>query len=412
VLLHALSVLQATEGWRLEAIHIQHGLHPQAGEWAERCRHFSNSLSVPFRTERIDIGETADTGLEAAARQARYRCMARLMGADDVLLTAHHLDDQAETVLLHLLRGAGVTGLSAMPVVTRFADGWHIRPLLGFHRADRLAYASAQALRWVEDSSNLDTRLGRNFLRLRVLPLLETRWPAASDMLVRAAHHAAEAAGQLSERSTRDLARCRLSDGSIDLSQMVTWPPARQRYVLREWIRQQGWPVPSAQAMERVAGQVTARTATGQARFQIGRYTVCRYGDRLYLTVPQPAERPEERHWPFPEALVLPDGSRLRATETIGSGLSRERLQGKHLSVGWRHGGEHCRLAGQVHSRPLKKLFQEAGVPPWERQRLPLVRVNGALAAIGDRWICEPFAAQAHEAGWMLRLEPPTAGVE
>jgi len=406
VLLHALSRLQPTQGWKLEAVHVHHGLHPQASEWAERCRAFSRELSVPFRVEYVDVGDTAVSGPEAAARLARYRCLSNRVGPMDVLLTAHHLNDQAETLLQQLMRGAGVAGLSAMPLETPFAGGWHARPLLGFPRALLLGYAMDGGLSWIDDSSNLDTRLGRNFIRHRVLPLLGTRWPAASAMLARTARHASEAARLLAVDAAHDLKRCQRDDGSIDLTVLGQRPAARQRNILREWIRRRKFPVPSMKTLDDLLFRVRHVPKTGQARFPVGAYEVGRYLNYLYLLGRPVESAGNEMPWNPPWPADLPDGGVLKVIETRGSGLAKSRIVGLRLTIDWRHGGERCRLSGQAHHQALKKILQEAGIPPWERARMPLVRVEGQIAAIGDRWICEPFAARAHEPALLLRIDP------
>ncbi len=406
VLLHALAGLRPVSGWSLAAAHVQHGLHPQAEGWFEHCRRFCVSLSVPLRLERVHIGDAADIGLEAAARQARYAALARPLGPVDVLLTAHHQDDQAETLLLQLLRGAGVAGLAAMPAEAPLASGWHVRPLLSFRRDSLRAYAEAEGLRWIEDSSNLDTRLGRNFLRHRVLPLVESRWPSAAAALARAAGHAAEASGLIAAMSRIDLERCRRADGSLALASLAPLPAPQQRNVLREWIRARGLSPPSAHTSETLLDLVRSRPGTGHAELSIGDYHVYLYQDGFYLVDAQADAPSPPLAWNPKQPLNLPGDRHLRLTDTIGAGLSRAGIAGQGLTVDWRQGGESCRLAGQPHHQTLKKILQSSAVPPWERHRTPLLRVNGKLAAIGDRWVCEPFAARAHEPGFLVRIGP------
>jgi len=198
VLLHALSRLR-DDGWRLSALHVDHGLQPAAGAWARHCEQVCRELALPITIERIEVRGIREHGLEAAARRARYACLARHVGPGEVLLTAHHQDDQAETLLLQLLRGSGVHGLAAMPAIAAFTAGRHARPLLEFPRRALLAYATAAGLKWIEDDSNRDDRLARNFIRNRLTPVIEERWPGAARRLGRSARHAAEAAALLDE---------------------------------------------------------------------------------------------------------------------------------------------------------------------------------------------------------------------
>jgi tRNA(Ile)-lysidine synthase len=406
VLLHALARLSPAAGWSLEAIHVHHGLHPQAERWLDECRRFCDSLSVPFRQERVNIDDHADHGLEAAARQARYAALARSIGAGDVLLTAHHQDDQAETLLLQLLRGAGVAGLAAMPTEAPFSGGWHVRPLLSFRRDSLRAYALSEGLQWIDDSSNLDTRRNRNFLRHRVLSLIESHWPSAAAALARAAGHAAEASGLVAALAAGDLDRGRRADGSLALSALALLPVARQRNVLRQWIRASGRSAPPAHTIDTLLGLIAAKPGTGHAELSIGDYLVYLYQDGFYLR-DAPLDVPSRAlDWDPDETLNLPDGRQLRLTATFGAGLSQAGIAGRRLTVDWRQGGESCRLAGQPHQQTLKKILQSSAIPPWQRPCMPLLRVDGELAAIGDRWICEPFAARAHEPGFLVRIGP------
>lgn len=406
VLLHALARLRAAAGWSLEAIHVHHGLHPQAGAWAEHCQKFCDLLSVPLNLERVHIGDITDSGLEATARQARYAALARQIDATDVLLTAHHQNDQAETLLLQLLRGAGVAGLAAMPAEAPLGAGWHVRPLLPFRRDSLHAYAQAEKLHWIEDSSNLDTRLGRNFLRHRVVPLIESRWPSATTALSRAAGHAAEASDLITAMAASDLTRCRRTDGSLALSPLTRLPAAQQRNVLRQWVRTRGLPPPSAHAIESLLEIIRSRPGTGHAELRIGECFVYFYQDGFYLVDAQADMPPQPLAWNPVLPLNLPGDQCMHLTDTFGAGLSKAGIAGRRLTVDWRQGGESCRLAGQPHQQTLKKILQSSAVPPWERHRIPLLRVDGELAAIGDRWVCEPFGARAHEPGFLVRIWP------
>ncbi len=405
VLLHALAGLRPAHRWRLEAVHIQHGLHPQAEAWLDQCRRFCQVLSVPLTVEHARIGSSAGTGLEAAARHARYACLAAHTGPTDVLLTAHHLDDQAETLLLQLVRGAGVEGLAAMPAAASLGAGRHARPLLGFRRTALLAYARTEGLVWVEDSSNLDTRLGRNFLRHRVLPLLEGHWPSLASRLARTADHAAEASALLAFSAADDLRRCRRTGDVIELAALARLSTPQQRNVLRHWIRQRGLPAAPARAIDDLLAHLQRRPVTGYARRSIGRYRVYLYRNHFHLVTDRPEPPASPLVWDPPRPLLLPHERRLLAIATVGAGIARAQIEGRRLTVDWRQGGECCRLAGQPHRQTLKKLLQSSAIPPWERRWLPLLRVDGQLAAIGDRWICEPFAARGHEPGFLLRVE-------
>lgn len=409
VLLHALSTLRDAHGLRLRAVHVDHNLQPSSRQWAEHCQRVCDGLRVPCAVERIDVLAVGEESIEAAARRLRYERLRRHVGMGDVLVTAHHVDDQAETVLLALLRGAGVRGLAAMPAITGFGAGRHARPLLEFSRAALTTYAAAHRLHWVEDASNRDEHMSRNFLRAQVLPRLEERWPAATRTLARAAANSAEAATMLDEIAQIDLAKSAGDGGAASLSivrlSQLSFP--RQRNLVRYWIRGNGFHAPSAQHLDRILEQVQHPSRSGIACISWPGTEVRRYRDRLTIAprVPHP-DHDLVLRWQPPQSLDVPaTGWRLCVLAAQGEGLSQSRLAASTLTVRLRHGGEVVQLVGREHHHKLKKLFQEAGVPPWERERLPLIYVDDELAAIGDRWVCAPFAAQPDEPGWRIVLE-------
>ena len=411
VLLHALTLLRRGAAWQVSAIHIDHGLQPESTDWAWHCRRVCSNLKIDCTVERIAVSRVKEDGLEAAARRARYACLGRLLASGEVLLTAHHRDDQAETLMLQLVRGSGVHGLAAMPEVAPFAAGRLGRPLLSFTRTTLQRYAAYHGLEWIEDASNEDTRLARNFLRQRVLPSLTERWPQVARNLARSAHHAGQAAAVLDEVAGADVQACRSNQAAaLDIAALLGLSPARLHNALRYWIRSRELPVPSTAQLEELLRRLRAVPRTGHARVAWPGAEARRYRDCLTV-VPAAAMTNERvsaidwsRRWDFSEALYIgPVGVQLRARATVGAGLARARVVGKVVEVRLRQGGERCRLSGRPR-RPLKKLLQEAGVPPWERARLPLIFVDGELAAVADRWVCEPFAADRNEPAWALEM--------
>ena len=406
VLLYALARLHAVQDFGLCAVHVNHGLQPVAGEWARHCEQVCADLDVPCVVERIHVADLHEEGIEAAARRARYACLARHLEPGEVLLTAHHQDDQAETMLLQLLRGAGVQGLAGMSPLMAFAAGWLARPLLYFPRHALERYARAEGLCWVDDPSNRDLRHGRNLLRHNIFPTLQARWPAAARQLAQAARHAAEAADILEEMARADLGH-RQVDGGLQVSLLARLPAPRRRNALRYWIRERGFQTPSTALLERILALTDRLPRTRHAMIRWGGAELRRYRDMLVLHPPGPAPEPAgEIVWDGSNPLLLPaTGQQLRFAPVQGAGLARTRLEGATLQVRFRQGGERCRLPGRPHHHKLKKLLQAAGVPPWERARLPLLYVNDALAAIGDRWVCEPYAARADEPGLVMVLE-------
>jgi len=365
---------------------------------------------VPCVVERVRVEGAAEDGPEAAARRARYACLARLLEPGEVLLTAHHRDDQAETVLLQLLRGAGVHGLAGMPPLAPFAAGFHARPLLGFPRAALETYARAQGLSWVEDPSNRAPGIDRNRVRHRVLPLLRERWPVADRQLAQAARHAAEAAALLDEQAGADLTACTGNDGGLRVSRLRQLSSARRRQLLRYWIRSRGFRVPSTRQLELLLTQLEIEPRTRRAVVRWRGAELRRYRDALVLRAVAARPAAGAVVWDGVQPLLLPSiGRQMRLAPALGQGLARARVDGAVLSVRFRRGGEVCRLPGRSHHHKLKKLLQQAGVPPWERERLPLLYVNDTLAAVGDRWVCEPFAARWDEPGLVIVLEEDAA---
>ncbi len=411
-LLHALCELRAGYPFELSAIHIDHGLQPESAAWAESCVRVCRELGVPCAVERVRVVAAPRQSPEALAREARYARLRECVRPGDVLMTAHHRDDQAETVLLQLLRGAGLHGLAAMPEVAPFGPASLVRPLLGFTRAALARYAQDRGLRWIEDHSNRDTRYARNFLRHAVLPLLETRWPQATTALARSARHLAEAMRVVDAVAAADLARCQpgaaghvMPASSILRAPLRTLDAARARYALRHWIRGCGFGLPHSRLLNDILVRFIHRAVPATASLCWAGAELRCYRDRIYLMSPPGGlDRAQERNWDLTGPLAIP-GTRasLVPAADVGRGLCRARLAGP-VRVRWRAGGEQCLLPAQAHRKKLKKLYQERGIPPWERPYLPLVYVGDTLAAVADLWVCAPFAATGDAPGVTLAL--------
>lgn len=400
VLLHALAQLRAQYPFQLHAVHIHHGLQTQADSWAAHCRAQCEALGVSCRIVHVNVDRAARVGVEAAARAARYAALAQDLSPGEVVLTAHHRDDQAETLLLRLLRGAGVAGLAAIPARAAFGAGELVRPLLAFARTALCEYADAHGLAWVEDPSNLDTRFDRNFIRTHIMPRLGERWPAAAAAMARAAQNLYQDATLLTEIAQDDLGTCCRDDGALSITAMSQLSPARRRNLLRHWLTRCGFAAPSLVHLQELE-RATAALRTRHARVAWPGVEVRRYRDALFaLRSLPPVPASLDLPWDVTRPLQLPSlGLELQLREQRGCGLARARLAGADVRVRLRRGGECCRLSERGHTFELRKLFQEAAVPPWERVRTPLIHVDGQLAAVGDRWVCAPFAATAGEVG-------------
>ncbi len=393
VLLHLL----AQAGAPLRAVYVDHGLQPDSAAWGAHCRALCQRLEVVFTLHRVQAHPAPGESPEAAARRARYQALADILAADEALLTAHHQDDQAETVLLQLLRGAGPRGLAAMPAARPLGRGWHLRPLLAYPRADLLAYAQAHELHWVDDPSNACLDYDRNFLRHQLMPVLRQRWPAAGRTLGRAARACAEASELMAELAAQDLAAAGAGTDRLPLAGVRGLSLARRRNALFHWLRQRGARAPSAAQMAQIEAMLAA-AGDAAPRLDWDGWSLRRYRDALYL-LPAGACRPLSLalDWDGRVPLDLPGLGRLVMKPARGRGLRRECVAGG-LRVTFRQGGERCRPVGMRHSRPLKKLLQEAGVPPWQRQRIPLLFIDGQLAAVVGYWVCEPFAVSDEQA--------------
>lgn len=412
VLLHAMAALaKEHRGWELSAAHIHHGLQAQAHAWSEHCQEVCAELAVGCRIVRVDATPSNGESPEAAARRARYDALASLLREGDGMLAAHHQDDQAETLLLHLLRGSGPQGLAAMPVCRALGRGWLGRPLLGFPRAALRAYAGDHGLKWIEDPSNLERRYQRNFVRHEVIPVLKGRQPGLPRVLARAARHQAEAAELLDELAGQDLVQVRgVAPGTLDLPVLGQLTPARQRNVLRRWLRELGLPVPAATHLDKVLEDVLPASYDAQPLVHWPGCDIRRFQGSLYAMTPlEPTHPTVELMWDPAEPLRTPYGL-LSARRVKARGLAVGCSSGRALNVRFRRGGERCHPQERAHGRSLKKLLQEAGVPPWQRDRLPLVYVGGTLAAVPGLWVCRPFQSGPEDDGWELDWQPETGG--
>jgi tRNA(Ile)-lysidine synthase len=402
VLLHALAGLREAASWPLRAVHVNHGLQPAAGEWARHCGEFCTTLGVPLAVRQVVPLTDAGCGPEAAAREARYAALAAELRPGEWLLLAHHEDDQLETVLLHLLRGSGVSGLAGIPAGSEFAGGRLCRPLLGVSGADIAAYAQRHALVWIEDPSNADVALDRNFLRARVIPPLRQRWPTAARAAGRSARLAAEAADLLADLARID-AQAVLQGEIIELAPFRALDAARQRNLLRWLIRQRGWPMPPEPRLAAGLQQLLAARPDRHPVLAWSGHSIRRFRERLYLVAGDPAVAPAAiRTWDGEGSLAL-GGLRgeLRLQPATGAGLAGRILAGG-LQLAFRNGGEALRGGGDAHHRSLKYLFQKHAVVPWMRNHIPLLYAGGELAAVADLWLADWALARPGEPGLMV----------
>ena len=379
VLLHALVALRDQTPFTLQAVHVHHGLSPQADDWAQFCARLCASHAIEFEIHRVRIARDDEAGVEAAARRERQRIFAGL--DTDFLLTAHQQDDQAETLLLQLLRGAGPRGLAAMAELYR-RPGWRaaqLRPLLGVTRAGIRDYAHAQGLAWVDDESNRDTRYRRNALRQQVMPLLAAHFPGSGATLARAAALQADAAELLDDLAQLDAMRA-IEGKRLDCSVLADLSAPRARNLLRFFIEQQGQPMPNARQLNEALYQLLNARHDARVCVGLGQREIGRFRGGAYLMEAPPASAAPVR-WQGEAAIWVPAaGVKVQMEPVTGAGLKRAVLQASTVTLGVRQGGERLRLHAGGSHRSLKNLLQERAIPPWQRERLPLLWCGERLA--------------------------------
>jgi tRNA(Ile)-lysidine synthase len=416
VLLHLLAELAPRHAWKLSAVHVHHGISPHADDWAAFCGRLCETHGVPFSVEHVDIKPVRHMGVEAAARHLRHAVLAR-QSADFVAL-AHHQDDQAETLLLQLLRGAGVRGLAAMAAVGRppvpHGEGGRLptllRPLLGVSRAELAAFAAAQGLKWVEDESNSDESYPRNFLRHNIIPALNQRLPGSGAALARSAGHLAEADALLDVLAEQDAAAERDGERAFDgetlaVARLAELERARAKNLLRWFLRQRDALMPDASRLDEMLRQMVTARQDAQIRIEWGEWALRRYRGRVHVC---PRETEPDAAlvvlWAGEPALAWPGGV-VRFLPASGEGVSAEKLAGTSVTIRARHGEETLRPDSARPERSLRDLFQAQGVPPWRRAGWPLLYCGDRLVAVPGIAVDSDWRASAGLPGLVLRWD-------
>ncbi|MEO8003621.1 MAG: tRNA lysidine(34) synthetase TilS [Betaproteobacteria bacterium] len=408
VLLDALDALRASHDLTLSAIHVNHQISPHAGEWERFCGELCAKRNIPLTVRQVQV-KPEGMGLEAAARQQRYRAYASV-DADYVAL-AHHLDDQAETFLLQLLRGAGSHGLSAMPVIRQVASENGdapaiLRPLLECRRSLLAAHAQARGLAWVEDESNADSRFDRNFLRNELMAKLETRFPGYRETLSRAARNLADQALLAEELARMDALQA--DHNSVAVERLRQLSDARALNLLRQLFRDRGFLAPPRVRLEEALRQCREAGRDAEVQVTFGDAALRCYRDRVEL-VGIAANLPADwqSHWDGHHELILPDGlGVLRSRFALGEGIARRYFDERAATVRGRSGGERMQPGANRPKRMLKSLLQEHAIPPWERSRMPLVFFGDRLAWVPGIGVAAEFRASAQEPGVAPEWDP------
>jgi tRNA(Ile)-lysidine synthase len=397
VLLHALARIDAARARDLHALHVDHGLHGASALWADHCTAQAQRFGVPLHCLRVQVEGIDELGLEGAARSARHAALEAALGDGELLAMAHHRQDQAETVLLRLLHGAGAAGCAGMRALRRFGSAWLWRPLLDVDRATLQAYATSNALEWIEDPANHDARHARSALRARVLPALRERWPDADRRIAAAASRLREESDALEALAQEALALAQgLDPATLSIAALRASPAALQRIVIGRWLDALGLPRPPPGVWSRldhdlIDARIDAAPCVAWRGAELRRYRELLYG---MSPLPAPATG-WSLHWDGSAPLVLPTGFGRLA-------LDPPRRFDAPLAVRARVGGERLQQAG-AH-RELRTLLQDLGVPPWIRERAPLLfKPDGELLAAADLALAPSFVQRLRELDTCLR---------
>lgn len=375
---------------RLTAIHIHHGLSPHADRWAKHCQIECNKRGIELLMHRVEV-VSEGRGIEQAARNLRYRCFAQSVGNKDVLVTAHHQDDQAETLLYRLLRGTGLKGLGGMKGQTRLGDLNILRPFLDCTRRQLETYAETEGVSWVEDESNASDDYDRNYIRQHIAPVFEKRWPQFAAKFAQSSRHLAESERLLHAYVEEDLKsltrRSERVGESIELESFLSYSRARQKAVLQRWCEKLQFDTPNTAHLEKL-DEILRAKEDARPCLNWGHTELRRFNGRLYLLPKIVYSAPELQVWDLKGEVALGQGFILRCENADATSLPHavEIRSKKHV--------ERCRPLTRRHSQTMKKLLQEYKVEPWLRDCVPCVFVQGELAAVADLWTCEVSALE------------------
>ena len=403
VLLHLMASLDEESGVCIKALHINHNIQRESRAWAGHCRDTCRALGVELDVIDVDAARPGKESPESWARQLRYAAIENILAEGEILLTAHHQDDQLETLLLRLLRGSGVLGLASMRPVRPFGRGLHARPLLHQSRDQLRDYAVRNSLVWIDDPSNADKRLDRNFVRHEVLPAIKDRWPSVAAPVTRTIRIFSETQELLDDVAQQDLQGCSTHKPdvlAIDRLKKLSTP--RQKNLVRYWSRTLGLPSPDSRSVSHIVTGVIHARHDSKGRVRWKGAELLRYGNYIQLAGPlKEIDESAIREWDFAGPCRLEFGE-LTAVEGYGNGLKKELCNGARVEIRYRCGGEKIRLPGRSCRHKLKKLFQENATPPWLRERVPLIYVGDRLAMVAGFWTDADFVAAADEPSWTV----------
>ena len=402
VLLYALNQ-RLGKGCSIRAIHINHNLVKDSQSWADFCKKTCDQIQIQIDIHSVKVNTTEGFGIEAAARKARYQKLRRSIQEGEWLMTAHHQDDQLETILLRMARGTGIEGLQGIQKQFNFGRGRILRPLLGVSKSEILGYAREKKLVWVVDTSNQETYFDRNFLRIKVIPTIKERWPSFSSSVSRLSDISTQTSILLKELAEQDLG-FNYPIKNLDIDIFKNKSIGRIINIIRFLILKNEMSVPSMKVLNSGVSTLLNPKSVNPSMVW-DNYCIKRYLDKLYflqLSELQPNQSNELMNWSIDEPLVLDEnGSTLAATIAKGKGLSLKKCN-KNLNVQFRKGGESIRPVGHKITKKLKKLFQEDHILPWTRDKIPLLYKKNELIGVGDLWFSQNYIASAEEDGFLI----------
>jgi tRNA(Ile)-lysidine synthase len=373
-------------------------LQVEAESWGLHCEQVCNNLGVKFLSLKANAQAAPGESPEEAARNTRYAALKPLLAKDDLLLLAQHSEDQLETVLLQLFRGSGLKGLSGMPESMAFGQGKLVRPLLNVSKNTIIEYAEANQLTWIEDPSNQHAHFDRNFLRNDIIPLLKQRWPSLGLTVSRSAKHCANAQS-LTTLLADELLKAVInpSNDTLRLNRLQGYSLVQQQLIIRQWFQYFGLKMPSQDFVQRILVEIVAAREDAEPALTTQGYCIRRYRNTLYCLKPLQKKIDHELIWSSGESLLkIADDLSFEVVES-SSGISCEQWQNSKVTVKFRSGGESICVPDRNGHHSLKKLYQEAGIPPWERAEIPLIYLDDKLAAVGEHWISTAFYSESNE---------------
>lgn len=409
VLLHGLHKLQAEVSFQLSAMHVHHGLSENADSWTKFCAETCAKLNIPLTVSKVEVDKKSGLGIEAAARIARYQSLSSV--DIDFICLAHHQDDQAETLLLQLARGAGVKGLAGMARLD--VERKLIRPLLCFSRNELEAYANQNLLHWVEDESNDDTQYDRNFMRQDILPLLSQRYPAIAQTLSRSARNLADASILLDDLAHIDAIEALEmieKNQHINLTELNKLSTQRQANLIRWWLAQHEISMPSQQQLQQIQQQLLHAKSDAAVKIKVSdQLNLMCYQAHACLVKVSAEQMPINLLWQGEEIVVLPNQSRLFFTRQMGKGLAFQRGGSDlKLRIKNREGGERFKPDAGRPSRTLKYVLQASKMPPWQREQLPLIFMDETLVYIPNLGASADLQAKENEMGCVITWQQTT----